>query len=119
MPRKPKNYGQLPLSSVESQIEADIEKENRPLGMPPRDLIKDYAAQLGLTESDAEQIYDAWLANGFRLKTGLKVRDFKAAMRTWKREGFFMSQKKAAAATKEMEDREVRRKLAIRRMKEK
>jgi hypothetical protein len=122
MPRKPKNYGQKSLPNLDAQIEAETEgKKGRPLnrGMPVLAEIQAYAAEIGLTGEDGEHIHDIWLTNGFRLKTGLKIHDFRAAMRIWKRNGFFPSQKKAAAATKELEEREARQRAAIRRFKEK
>jgi hypothetical protein len=117
MPRK-KNYGQRPLSAIEGQLEAEATRKGIPRGMPSLELLKDYMAGQGLTEEDAEQMYDSWLGNGFRLKTGLKVHDWKAVVRTWKRNNFFASQKKAIAAMNTLEKNEERRRTAIKRMRE-
>jgi hypothetical protein len=47
---------------------------------------------MGLSEQDAEAVIDFWLGNGFM--TGRhKVRDWTAVLRTWKRAGWFPSQK--------------------------
>jgi hypothetical protein len=63
-----------------------------PKGMPPADLITNEVLRMGLSKEDAQAIIDHWLANGFM--TGRhKVRDWTAVLRTWKREGWFPSQK--------------------------
>lgn len=116
-PRKPKNYGQQPLPSLEAQIEAEATKNERPVGMPSLGMVKTYTSSLGLTDQDAEQIYDSWLASGYKLRTGHKIRDWKAVVRTWHRSGGFLSQKKAAAATQSLAEKEEQRKAAIRRMR--
>jgi len=64
-----------------------------PRGMPPTDAVKAEALRMGLTEEDALAVTDHWLANGF--KTGRNpVKDWRAVLRTWKREKWFPSQKK-------------------------
>lgn len=75
---KPINHGQQFISGVEAALEHN---GNRPLGMPPLDAIQSELMRLGYPKSDAEQVYDGWLANGFRTKIG-KIRDWKAALRT-------------------------------------
>jgi hypothetical protein len=92
---KKKIYGQLPLTNMEAAIEKAIPTDRPPM-MPPYNVIKTEVMRLGLAESDAEAINDVWLSNGFTLKGGRKIKDFKAAIRTWHRNEWFPSQRKAA-----------------------
>src|ERR1700756_1610729 len=94
-PGKPKNFGQQWLSEVQQAAEQNYQA--RPIGMPSLQMIKTEALRLGLTESDAEVIYDHWLTNGFRTKLG-RIRDWRAAMRTWMHRGSFPSQRTTAPA---------------------
>jgi hypothetical protein len=95
IPMKKKIYGQLPLTNMEAAIEKAIPTD-RPATMPPYSVIKTEVLRLGLTETDAEAINDVWLSNGFTLKGGRKIKDFKAAIRTWHRNEWFPSQRTAA-----------------------
>jgi hypothetical protein len=89
---KPTNEGQRPLSEVERAVEDHYIETGRPRGMPPLDQVRTEITHQGLAEDDAQQLYDHWLANGF--KTGRHaVKDWKAVIRTWKRQGWFRSQK--------------------------
>jgi hypothetical protein len=92
---KKKIYGQLPLTNLEAAIEKAIPTD-RPATMPPYNVILTEVMRLGLPETDAEAINDVWLQNGFTLKGGTKIKDFKAAIRTWHRNDWFPSQRKAA-----------------------
>jgi hypothetical protein len=74
--KKPTNNGQQFIN----EVEASLENSNRPLGMPPLDVITSEVLRIGFTRGDAESIYDYWLSNGFKL-TGRKIRDWKAAIR--------------------------------------
>jgi hypothetical protein len=93
---KRKTYGQLPLQSFEDAFDDAVTRTDRPPGMPPRNVIATEVKKLGLPETDADAIYDIWLANGFTLKNGRQIRDFRAAVRTWHRNEWFPSQRKAA-----------------------
>jgi hypothetical protein len=92
--KKPLNFGQQWIG----EIQAGVEQSNgdRPKGMPTLAMIKGETAKFGLPDSDAEAIYDVWLSNGFTLKGGAKIKDFKATMRTWYRNGWFPSLRAAA-----------------------
>jgi hypothetical protein len=90
------NQGQRWLGQIQAGVEASQAATNRPHGMPPLSEVKIEATRMGLSQLDAEAIFDCWLTNGFRTKTG-RIRDWRAAMRTWKREGWFPSQKQAKA----------------------
>lgn len=92
---KPKHTGQLPLDKVEQAVEDAIINSDRPKGMPALSVIKSEVVRQGLTEADAEHAYDVWLMNGFALRNGKKVQDWKAAIRVWKRNEYFPSQRKA------------------------
>lgn len=117
--RKPKNYGQKPLPGVEEHIEEEAAKNELPKGMPALGLVITYALGLGLTARDAEEIYDRWLLDGFRTKngTGALMKDWKAAVRIWNRNGFFPSQREAKKAMEKLTAEEAKQKAAIRRMK--
>lgn len=49
-----------------------------------------FVTSLGLPETDADDIWDRWLANGFRTKTG-PIKDWQADVRTKKRNGWLPS----------------------------
>jgi hypothetical protein len=59
---------------------------------PTQQEVEAYAIELGLTKNDGAFKFDGWLSNGFTAN-GKPVKDWKAAMRTWQRGGFFPSQK--------------------------
>ena len=99
-------------------IQTGVEQSNgdRPKGMPTLAMIKQETAKFGLPDSDAEAIYDVWLSNGFTLKGGARIKDFKATMRTWYRNHWFDSQRRAAKRLSPQDDEQAQ--LAkIRRMK--
>jgi hypothetical protein len=90
--KEAKHLGQQQLPDL---TEYDLTQEDCPRGMPPlADVIKE-TQKLGLPDSDAEYIYDSWLANGFKNGRGLKIASWKAAVRIWNVNRFFPSLKKA------------------------
>jgi hypothetical protein len=84
-----KLIGQKPL--LDPYKEAELEK--RPKGMPPLSEIKTECVRKGLTETDAADLYNHWLMNGFRTGRG-PVKSWKAAIHVWKANGWFPSQKR-------------------------
>ena len=110
--KKPTNTGQQWMGGIEQGVEADYAE--RPLGMPVFSVIKAETAKLGLPDSDAEAIYDAWLANGFKGGNGRRIRDWRAALRNWYRYGYFPSQK---VLRQKPQGADERAKDAIRRMR--
>lgn len=74
--KKATNNGQQFIN----EVEASLENTNRPLGMPPLDVITSEVLRIGFTRGDAESIYDFWLSNGFKVGARM-VRDWKAAIR--------------------------------------
>jgi hypothetical protein len=74
--KKPRNDGQQFINEVEQSLETT----NRPLGMPPLEAITSEILRIGFTRSDAESVYDFWLANGFKIGAR-RIRDWKAAIR--------------------------------------
>jgi hypothetical protein len=74
--KKPLNQGQQFIN----EVEASLDKTNRPLGMPPLEAIQSEVLRIGFTRQDAESIYDFWLSNGFKVGARM-VRDWKAAIR--------------------------------------
>jgi hypothetical protein len=89
MTSKP-NQGQQWMPEVQRAVEESF--ADRPRGMPSLEVIGQATAKLGLPNSDAEALYDSWLANGF--KTGNhKIKNWQAVVRMWFRSGYFPSQK--------------------------
>jgi hypothetical protein len=84
--------GQLPLPEVARALE--VNQGPRPKGMPSLAVIRQETARLGLPDSDSDFIFDSWLANGFRTKTG-KIRDWKASLRNYVRNSWLPSLKRA------------------------
>lgn len=82
------------MPDVQQAVERSF--EDRPRGMPTLAVIKTETAKLGLPDSDAEAIYDAWLTTGFKTGRGVKIANWHAALRNWFRNSWFPSQKKAA-----------------------
>jgi len=54
--------------------------------------VVDYCLEQGLTEDDGGYFWDRMLVNDWKIAKQ-PVRDWKAAVRTWKRQGYFPSQK--------------------------
>jgi hypothetical protein len=96
---KKKNAGQQWLPEVQKGVEESF--GDRPKGMPTLAMIKTITATLGLPDSDAEALYDAWLANGFRTGRGRKIINWQATLRTWNHNRFFPSQKLKRPPVKE------------------
>jgi hypothetical protein len=84
--------GQKPLSAVQQHLEDEATRTNRPVGMPPLEVVQTEAKRMKLQAGDAETIYDYWLMTGFRTKVG-RIRDWRACMRTWYRRSCYPSQK--------------------------
>jgi hypothetical protein len=102
MAKKPLNQGQQWMAPIQAGVEQS--NGDRPKGMPTLAMIKQETARFGLPDSDAEAIYDVWLSNGFTLKGGAKIKDFKATMRTWHRNHWFDSQRRAAKRIRPEDD---------------
>lgn len=56
-----------------------------------------YAVEIGLPASDGTACFEKWEGNGWTNK-GAPIRDWRATMRSWKRQGFLDSQKAATKA---------------------
>ena len=113
--KKEKIGAQLPLDPIEQGLEEAVIASDRPKGMPALSVIKTEVAKHGLPVSDAEYLYDSWLLNGYTLKGGKRIQDWKASIRVWKRNEWFPSQRKAAKA-KPIDDKE-RVRAAVERMR--
>jgi hypothetical protein len=87
-PKKTKDTPEIP------GLENEVRATGRPPGMPALELIQAETAKLGLPDSDAQYMYDSWLINGYKNGKGRKIRDYKAAVRVWRTNEFFPSQKK-------------------------
>jgi molecular chaperone DnaK (HSP70) len=91
--KEQKHIGQKPLLNEFEEGELD----KRPKGMPPLCDIQTEVARHGLASSDAQDIYDHWLMNGFKTGRGVAIKNWKAAIRVWKANEWFPSQKKNGA----------------------
>jgi hypothetical protein len=87
--KKPKNYGQQFFGEVEKAV--DMSYTGRPRGMPNIEVLKTEVQRKGLPPTDAEYLYDRWLANGFRIGRD-PIKDWKAVVRNWYTDGWFPSQ---------------------------
>jgi hypothetical protein len=94
MPTEKKNQGQKWLPTLDSQVLAEATKNQRPNGMPSLGMIETELVRLGLSAEDARHVFDIWMMNGYTLRTGKKIYDWKAALRVWQRQGYFPSQKR-------------------------
>ena len=112
MTKKPKNTGQQWMSGIEQGVEEDYAE--RPLGMPVLSVIKAETTKLGLPDSDAEAIYDAWLASGFKNGRGRAIKSWQATLRNWYRYRYFPSQK---VLQRKPQGADQRAKDAIRKMR--
>jgi hypothetical protein len=110
--KKPKNTGQQWMGGIEQGVEEDYAE--RPLGMPVFSVIKAETTKLGLPDTDAEAIYDAWLANGFKNGRGRRIKNWRAALRNWHRYHYFPSQK---VLRRKPQGTDERAKDAIRKMR--
>jgi hypothetical protein len=79
---------------LRKELQDEVLATGRPPGMPALEQIQAETAKLGLPDSDAQYIYDCWLAYGYKNVKGRGIRDYKAAIRVWHRNQYFASQKK-------------------------
>jgi hypothetical protein len=79
---------------LRKELQDQVIATGRPREMPSLELIRSETARLGLPDTDAEYIYNCWLANGYKNGNGRKVKDFKATIRVWHANQYFLSQKK-------------------------
>jgi hypothetical protein len=97
--KKPKNFGQTFFPAIQKDSEEYY--MNRPIGMPALEVLAtEMARYAGLPHSDAEYLYDRWLADGFTVGRK-RVKDWKAAFRTYYRNGWLPSQKGIRPGEKE------------------
>lgn len=69
-------------------------KEKRSKARGSLEELKAYALELELPEADGEFLFNSWEAGGW-MRGGQPIKDWKAAMRTWKTAGWLPSQKGA------------------------
>ena len=82
-----KHMGQLQLDGVTVYDEqGQTNGAKLPKGMPPLSAITPETAKLGLPNSDGEHLFNVWLSNGFRTRTG-PIKNWKAAIRVWHTNG--------------------------------
>jgi hypothetical protein len=97
--KKQKNFGQTFFPEVMRANEEYF--RSRPLGMPCLEVLAtEMARYAGLPKSDAEYLYDRWLANGFTVSRR-PIKNWKAAMRDYYRNGWLPSQKGIKPGEKE------------------
>lgn len=69
------------------------EKKRSGFVVPSLDEVTEYAFEIGMTAGDGESFHDHFTANGWKVgKGGLPMKDWKAAMRNWKRNAAKFSQ---------------------------
>jgi hypothetical protein len=88
------------LPGIQKEMHDELLKCDRPIGMPCLEVIAKEVALHGLPFTDAEYIYDCWLANGYCNGRGRKIRDWKAAIRLWKASSYFPSQRSPIVAAR-------------------
>lgn len=62
---------------------------------PTMEEVEDYARLVGATRSDGQVMWDHWEAGGWK-RGNQEIKCWKAAFRSWKRQGWLPSQKQAA-----------------------
>jgi len=78
------------LQKVGPAAQCTCDSEHPP-GMPSLQEIRAELSKLKgapsgvLLAEDAEELHDAWLVNGFEVKSGCPIRNWKASLRNWKR----------------------------------
>lgn len=88
-----KNQGQQFLSEIQQAVEDSYKQAGRPKGMPPLEEVRTEITRQGLAPTDADDIYNYWLGNGFRTGSA-PVKKWQAVIARWKLKGWFESQKK-------------------------
>jgi len=111
-PRKKHYPGQNWFGEIQEQAK-EASFQDRPVGMPCLSVLRTEVKRMGLPVSDADYVYDHWLTNGFKTKTG-KIRDWKAALRNYHRNRWLPSLRGPQAI---QEDAEII-KARIRRMRD-
>jgi len=62
---------------------------------PTMEEVEDYAKEVGATRSDGQVMWDHWEAGGWK-RGNQQIKCWKAAFRSWQRQGWLPSQKQAA-----------------------
>jgi hypothetical protein len=83
------------------------EVAKHPKGMPPIDVVRSEVIRMGLPKTDADHMYDVWLANGFRTKVG-PIKDWKAVLRLYRRNNWLPSLRDSKTQSEETETRVLR-----------
>lgn len=109
--KKRKHDGQKPLLNQYDEQPID----ERPVGMPSLDQIRTEVTLQGLPPGDGDYLYDSWLVSGYRTARNVPVRNWKAAVRQWKRAGWFPSQKTKMA---QLDSEAERRSQTFKRLRE-
>lgn len=52
---------------------------------PSIEVLRRYAVETGYTNFDCERFYDYWEMRGWLVRPGIPMRDWKAAVRTWRK----------------------------------
>jgi hypothetical protein len=104
---------QLPLPVIPAALESN--QGARPKGMPSLEMIKTETARMGLQDSDAEFIFNAWMANGFRTKTG-QIKSWQHALRNYASNGWLPSLRRVNKFT--ARDREAEELTRVRQAKQ-
>lgn len=89
-PSVPEASPSVPIEPSEPSKTLSFNGKRKPSGL---DEVKNYGKELGISDTDAEGFFDSQEAGGWT-RNGRPLKDWKAAFRTWKRNGWLPSQKR-------------------------
>lgn len=92
----PDNRNAVPTNNLELPNEPPIEQTKAPKAVSKakgsEEELKAYAEEIGVAADDGSFLFDNWESNGWKSGSG-PLKDWRAAMRKWKRGGWLPSQK--------------------------
>ncbi len=105
----PKLSGQNPpelelKTEIETELKTEIETTNK-FTPPSISEISGYCVEKGYTEIDAEYFWNYYQARGWKYKTGQPMKDWKAAIQTWRKKNYkskFQNNQSPAERAKEI-----------------
>lgn len=86
-------------TSLSKESEVKKAQQSSAAPAPTLEMVQEYITSRG-NKIDAQQFFDFYEANGWVQNGGKKIRDWKAAARTWERNGLGITGEKAAGSTK-------------------
>ena len=92
--KKQNNRGHPILPHIQQAVEDADKEQGKPRGMPTLAQLRSECARQGLPDSDAEYLFDHWAMNGYKTGRGMTIKNYQAAVRVWRTNGWLPSQKK-------------------------